>query len=247
MLDDILNSAKTTLTERLASPLVGSFVVAWCAWNYRFLVVLLSDASISRTFELIDTVIFPTSASIVTKGFLFPLISALVYVFVYPYPAKFVYGFTRRRQKEINQLRQKIEDETPMTQEESRAFRLEYLERERSWKERLDGLAAENDALKAALQPPSKVSDKPKKPQALGKGVGKNTSESQLEILILLGNTGEPMEEAQLLRSIKGERLQKDFDLGELKNLGLVRYNPAYATYQITHEGRRVLLDLAKG
>lgn len=247
MLEEVLNSAKTTLLERLASPLFGSFAVAWCAWNYRFLVVLFSDASVTTTFELIDTVAFPTPWSVAVKGFFLPMISTLVYVFVYPYPAKLVYGFTRRRQKEINQLRQQIEDETLMTKEESRAFRLEYLERERLWKERLDGLVTENETLKAALQPaPKEIAEAPKSPEP-EKMPRKEVLPSQLEILKLLGQKGVPVEEQWLLGAISGQRLQKDFDLGELQGRKLIRRDGLNDTYQITHEGRRLLLDEPNG
>lgn len=69
LLDDLLTSAKQTLVERLASPLLGSFAAAWCVWNYKFLVVLFSSAGVSQTFALIEKFAFPDAWSILIRGF----------------------------------------------------------------------------------------------------------------------------------------------------------------------------------
>jgi len=118
MVDEILKSAKAQISERIASPLIGSFVISWCLWNYKFLVILFSSASVSQTFALIDKIAFPTFWALVLNGILLPILTAVAYIFAYPYPAKYVYEFTRRRQKEINEVRQRIEDETLLTIEE---------------------------------------------------------------------------------------------------------------------------------
>lgn len=84
MLDDLLKSAKETIADRLASPLLGSFAVTWCLWNYKFLVILFSAAGVSQTFKLIETIAFPDTWSLIMRGTLYPLGSALLYVFAYP-------------------------------------------------------------------------------------------------------------------------------------------------------------------
>lgn len=249
MLDEILSSAKTTLVERLASPLLGSFVVAWCAWNYRFLIVLLSEKSITKTFELIDTVIFPTPLAVVTHGFLFPLISALVYVFIYPYPARFVYGFTRRRQKEINQLRQQIEDETPMTKEESRALRLEYLERERSWKEKMDSLVGENESLKSAVRAPTEISVKQTPVIEQNENV-KDLEEGKTAIRLAerIASSAELMESFDLAIQriqngypLNGQVPEKELAFFEAN--GIVSSSTGGGTYKWTELGKKVLKE----
>lgn len=49
MLKEIVDAAKEQASERLASPLTGSFTVSWAPWNYKSLVILFSAASVSRT------------------------------------------------------------------------------------------------------------------------------------------------------------------------------------------------------
>jgi hypothetical protein len=143
VLEEMIASAKAQATERLASPLTGSFLIAWCLWNYKFIVILFSAASVSKTFEMINSVAFPDAWTVATRGLLLPLLTAAAYIFVYPYRAKFVYGFTRRRQKEQNDLRRQIENETPLTLEESRKLRGEALAAEAKHKEELDQLNTE--------------------------------------------------------------------------------------------------------
>lgn len=54
MLEDLLKAAREQAADRLTSPLIGSFIVSWCLWNYRFLVILFFDATVSQTFRLIE-------------------------------------------------------------------------------------------------------------------------------------------------------------------------------------------------
>jgi hypothetical protein len=77
--------------------------------------------SVTEKFTAISQ-LFPNRESYVYHGFLFPLLTVLVYIFVYPYPSKFIYSFWRRRQKELLEVRQRIENETCLTVEQSRAI-----------------------------------------------------------------------------------------------------------------------------
>ena len=148
MVDEIVKSAKAQLSERIASPLIGSFAISWCLWNYKFLVILFSYASVSHTFVLVDTIVFPSIWLLIFNGVLFPAATTFAYIFVYPYPAKYVYEFTRHRQKEINEVRQRIEDETLLTIEESRKIRAEVIQTEKAHQEIVDRLNGEISRLK---------------------------------------------------------------------------------------------------
>jgi hypothetical protein len=152
MIDDLLTAAKAGVLDRLASPLLGSFSAAWCVWNYKFLVILFSDATVSQTFRLIETVAFPDAASIVGRGVVFPLLTALFYVFVYPHPARFVYEYSLQRQREANDVRRRIEAETLLTLEETRRFRAEFAKSERASQETVDRLNSEISRLKGNLE-----------------------------------------------------------------------------------------------
>lgn len=123
MLDDAIKTVKAQLYEKSGSPLFTAFVISWCSWNYRFITVLISDLPMVEKFKYIDTKIFPNFDAYFFQGTIFPLITTALIIFVYPYPARFVYEFWRQRQKELKAIQQKIEDETPLTKEEAREIR----------------------------------------------------------------------------------------------------------------------------
>jgi hypothetical protein len=245
MLTDILESAKQSLFERLSSPLLGAFFLSWCAWNWKFLVILLSDTSITTTFSLIESIAFPDYSTTIFRGLVFPLLSACAYVFIYPYPARFVYDFTLRRQREINQTKQRISDETPLTIEESRRIRSEYIEKERSHvalvQELSDEIARLNEAL-GARDKQIKAS-----PPSDAEIPHDRLDESQLELLRLLEMTGGESPEQDLIQQSSETKVKTEFNIGELERRDLVsrHYSNRARAYIVafTHDGRRALIE----
>jgi hypothetical protein len=205
MVDEIVKSAKAQLSERIASPLIGSFAISWSLWNYKFLVILFSAASVSQTFALVDTMVFPTTWSLVLNGILLPAASTFAYIFLYPYPAKYVYEFTRRRQKEINEVRQRIEDETLLTIEESRKIRAEVLQLEKAHQEIVDRLDVEISRLKLEIK--NGQPELPTVPPAADDSSQEAVTPTQLAVLKLLEKAGGKMNEDILIKSSKESKV----------------------------------------
>jgi hypothetical protein len=243
LLDDLLTSAKQTLVERLASPLLGSFAVAWCAWNYKFLVILFSSASVSQTFDLIEKIAFPDAWSIFARGIFYPLASASVYVFLYPYPARYIYEFTLKRQREINQTKQRIADETPLTREESRRLRAEFVQRERTHAGQVQELTNEITRLNAALDSKQALASPPELSPA--ERLYDRLEPSQFRLLQAVEELGSPVSESELVSTSKEKRVKTEYDIGELVRRRLLRRNSDGDGYSLdfTHDGRRALLD----
>lgn len=245
MLADILQSAKQSLTERFASPLMGSFVISWCLWNWKFLVILFSNASVSQTFALIEKVSFPNTEVLVTRGILYPLLTAAVYIFVYPYPAKLVYAYTLRRQREINQIKQSIADETPLTLEESRRLRAEYIEHERKNTEVIGKLNDEIARLNAALDAVNRTqfASSPSPTERMNITL----EPSQLHLLRLIEKAGGTAFESSLIEESTESKVKTEFDIGELVQKRLLdrNYDQRMNEYSVgfTHEGRRALIE----
>jgi hypothetical protein len=124
---ELIDSVKQTIGERLSSPLLSSFIVSWCLWNWKFLVVLFSDADISVTFALIDKYCFSNTDEIFYHGLLFPFASTIAHVFGYPYLSIHVYRFTLKRQRDANQVKQEIANETLLNASQSNALNKENL------------------------------------------------------------------------------------------------------------------------
>lgn len=250
MLEDLLKAARDQVADRLASPLLGSFLVSWCLWNYKFLVILFSAATVSQTFHLIETVAFPDRASIALYGVLLPLLTAAAYIFAYPYPAKLVYGFTRRRQREILELRRKIEDETPLTIEDSRRIRAEVLQAEQKHREEIDRMAQDLTRAREELEKikPATVSAPPK--LATPPKISPLLESGQRELLRKLERQGGKASREVLLPKTGQAKVRTEFDLGELERLDLLSkdydQNEGDYVYELTHEGRRVVIKDSK-
>lgn len=123
-MDDLMNAVKAQLYERISSPLLSSFVISWIGWNYRFLLIVFSSMLTPDKVMYIDVVAFPGQYDVFLRGFFYPLASACALIFLYPFPAKYVYRFSRTQQKALKEIQTSIEDETPLTRDEAREIRI---------------------------------------------------------------------------------------------------------------------------
>jgi len=247
MLENFFEPVRDTLRERLASPLLASFTASWCLWNYKFIVILFSANSVERTFQLIDEVAFPDIPTILTKGVLYPTIAACIYIFLFPYPTRWVYGFTKRQQKKLNELKQSIEDETLLTNEESQKIRMKIREQDLKHKEEVANLSEEIEDLKVQLHATAKASVADQEPKIAQ--VEPAITSAQEHILVLLDESGGNMSTAALVRrNGNSNKTKTEFDLGELVRLGLLESNYDHSTSEyglsFTHEGRGALIKM---
>lgn len=123
MFDDLIKTVKSQLYDRVTSPLFSCFFISWVGWNYKFILVLLSGIKIEEKFKYIDLNIYTSAYDIALHGIFYPLLTALFVIYIYPYPAKYTYSFYRRRQVELKEIQQQIDDDTPLTKEEAKKIR----------------------------------------------------------------------------------------------------------------------------
>lgn len=122
---DLINSIKVHLHERSTSPLFGAFALSWIVWNYKFIMVLLSDLNPLEKIAYIDIFLFPSIQDSFLFGVLFPLTTAVVFIYAYPIPAKIIFSYWKTKQNELNKERQKIEKQKLLSVEESQKIRQE--------------------------------------------------------------------------------------------------------------------------
>ncbi len=245
MFEQIFGSVRSQIDERLSNPLAGSFLISWCIWNYKFFAILFSAENITKTFDLIDKIAFPDTQSLFLNGLLYPAITSAAYIFIYPYPAKFVYAFSRNRQREITEIKRRIEEETPLTIEESRRIRSELAQIESEHSEQIDKKDREIERLKSQLSNPSLetiTTDIKHSPQA-----AKHLEESQINILRLVEKYDGKAPERRILSDSSDSQTKTEFDLGELVNKELLERNYRASAedhvYTFTHAGRKFLLS----
>ncbi|HUW50573.1 MAG TPA: hypothetical protein VMV75_06125 [Sulfuricella sp.] len=244
MFEDVLKTVQSQINERLSSPLMGSFVISWCFWNYKFLVILFSAASVTNTFLLVNSIAFPDTTSVVLNGVIYPLLTAALYIFVYPYPAKYVYKFTRKKQKEILEIKRRIEDETPLTLEESRKIRSDLFKVELEYSQELEQKDKEIERLKSEIASTRSVLPTETAPSNSVSPV--SITPSQLSLLRQVEHLKGQAPEKRLISQSQESQVKTEFDLGELEKMGFLthRYKSSLSdnVYEFTHDGRSYLV-----
>lgn len=240
-MEDFVKSVKAQLYDRVSSPLFFSFVISWLLWNYRFVLIVLSDTSVSQKFNMIDTQIFPDWEVSLFKGVFLPLVSSLIYLFLYPYPAWHVFRHIRMQQKRLKELQQEIDDETPLTREEARSLRVLV----RSAADEQDRIAAEKDGiirdLKAEIENmQSESSEGDARPTESQRRETSPLDEIQKSIMHILADDEGFVDSHIIFSKIQEKRLHVQHAIDKLKDLDYIEEEmfsnePAF---QLSPDGR---------
>ena len=122
-MDDVIKSVKAYLYDRTASPLFGSFLLAWLAWNYRIIFVFFTGGSAQEKLEALDLVFsrfdfIPYVPAEIVNIIFMPAVITLFYIFCYPKLAKPVFEHSLKKQKELAEIKQQQENTRLLSVEE---------------------------------------------------------------------------------------------------------------------------------
>ena len=252
MLDDLSKSIKAQLYERVSSPLLARSCLSWVAWNYRVIMVLVSSMPFTEKISYIDTHIFPTYQQVLLQGSLYPLLTALFLIFAYPIPAKYVYEHWRKRQRELKEIQQRIDDETPLSREDARVIRREALKASLDYDKEIQSKSAEIARLKELIEELQQVA--PSKPPPLQSDQADSPSPDsandlnnlQFQMLDEIAQATDGIPKKMLLAHSGDDVVLAEYNLGELKRAELVteNYSGAKREYilKATHPGRALLV-----
>lgn len=148
---DLVSGMRNLLSERLVSPLFPTFIASWLIVNYRILLTIISDENLEAKFSIIDTVLFPSWTCLLAKGFLIPLVLSMGYIFLYPIPSKWVYGYALNNQRKLREKRQEVEKARVYTVEESQKLMTYYYDRESRIQEQLSQRMQDIEQLRAKI------------------------------------------------------------------------------------------------
>lgn len=244
MIDEILKSIRSQLYERAVSPLMGSFFISWAAWNYKFIMLLFSNSVITEKYRLIDEVLYVNWCQIYLSGALYPLLTALFFIYAYPIPAKYAFVYSRNRKKEISDIKKVIEEETLLTVKQSRAIKNEVYSLEQEYLQELERKNNEIEKLKENANTQEYSTER--RPEVSTKENNDKITDSQLLLLKAIGKTSDKVRESMLVNNTEGGHVKAKYDLGELeKNKYVKRYHgttEADYTYVLTRTGRAFLV-----
>jgi len=101
------------------------------------LFALLSSMDTPSKFKYIDKVLHADPWWNFVLWFVGPLATAAAVIYVYPFPAKWVYEFTSKKQNELRKVKQEAEDERPMTRDEERTLRRQMVDLQAEFETRI--------------------------------------------------------------------------------------------------------------
>lgn len=184
MFEDLIKTVKAQLYDRVTSPLLGCFLLSWVIWNYKFIFALFSSMKIEDKFKYIDNVIYKGASDYLIQCLALPLITTAFFIFIYPYPAKFTYEFFRKRQVELKEIQQKLDNETPLTKEEAKKIRSDAIKMSIDFEMEIEKLREENLSLRKILKElneNSNIIDKNNTPSNETSAIINEDDSSQLE------------------------------------------------------------------
>jgi hypothetical protein len=155
--------------------------------------------------------------------------------------------FYQAPKKKLNELKQSIEDETLLTNEESQKIRMKIREQDLKHKEEVANLSQEIEDLKVQLYATAKAPAAVQEPKI--EQIEPAITSAQAHILVTLDESGGNMSTAALVRQNgNSNKTKTEFDLGELVRLGLIESNYDHSTSEyglrFTHAGRGALIKM---
>lgn len=82
MLTDVVNSVKAALYDRTSSPLFGAFAISWVGWNYRLLLVALSEGNYAEKLVYISGILYRSTQDYLLYFCGAPLATAVAFIYL---------------------------------------------------------------------------------------------------------------------------------------------------------------------
>jgi len=247
-MDDLIKSFKAQLYDRVTSPLFSTLLITWATWNHRLFFALVSSSELQKKFDYIDEVLYPTWKEVLGRGTLFPLLSALFLIYVFPKPARWVYEYTREEHKELKKIQQRIDDETPITVEEARELRSAIRKAEAEFDKAIDERNKLIEKLKLEISQVDLAEAKSENVLSLSAKSSKDKpdneqiDERQVEALYRIAKSREGLEIDQLISSKNDrDRILIQHAIDELLRKRLIEYFAS--RYSATPRGRAKLVE----
>lgn len=122
---DTLQEIWNSVTERFRNPLFFAFTASWTIANYKFIVVLSSDAKFEDKIYYIETALYPANSSHLPQLFCWPLLGAIIYVFVLPFISLTSTWVTSLCERMHNDIKINMLQKATLTVEQADTFKRE--------------------------------------------------------------------------------------------------------------------------
>ena len=124
MLDETKDSIKSSITERLTSPVLGSFFSFWFILNWKGVYFLFYPGSNLAAQEKIE--IYYTTYATWWNGLILPGLLSLAFIYFYPYLANAAFEIWKQSEQEKKEAALKIEKKSVVSGEEFAELETKY-------------------------------------------------------------------------------------------------------------------------
>ncbi|EKF9659542.1 hypothetical protein O1C77_003563 [Vibrio cholerae] len=247
MFEDITKSIKANLYDRVSSPLFGAFAISWLLWNFKVVLVVFSSlTAIEKINYLEGTLVYSDTVDLILRGLLYPVFSSIAFLVLYPIPAKWAFGYWSRKQKELKVLKQEIEDETPLTLEESRRIRRDSVRLEIEFEEEIARKEEEIVRLKEVIQSlqSAEVSSS-RKVEKEPSNTSIDFNAEQLSVISDIAQKGGTVRDDEFLSSTKLDVVKAKYYLEDLDAKGYLKRNYTRGAYysELTTSGKKLAIE----
>ena len=168
---ELLNAIHLGITERLTSPLLGTYVLSFIFFNFRIVLIIFGDASLDHKMALFDERLSLNHWPYVFGA---PIAFTLFYVYLYPRIATPVYAMRLRFLSGLSALRQQEEGSRLLDVETSRRLLVEMHDQQVKFDDEQRRSQELITALRQQLTTAARGLDKPiSTPQALSNDITK--------------------------------------------------------------------------
>ncbi|HCG9213595.1 hypothetical protein HJ105_11770 [Vibrio parahaemolyticus] len=187
MVGELWTSIKAYLYERTSSPLLGAIVAGLFVWNFKIVMLVFSSASYavkvweidyfySQTFFIADAL---GGESWVWSNYVFcvyvmPLVTAIFYIYVFPFFSHKVFEHSYDKQIKLNDKRKTMQGTAILTEEEKEEI-LNQVEQAKL-KSRKDVLDARNEIADLESQRDTLITEKGQLGKSLADATNRNTA-----------------------------------------------------------------------
>ena len=251
MIDELVKTIRLHLSERLTSPLLGAFICSWILWNYRAVLIIASEEPVRRKLEFLHSIAFPDHGTAFLYGVLAPLATSLLYIFLYPLPARFVYNWSGKQRSLLLAIRRKNDSETLLTKEDTEKFRADFSKKEQEFYAQTEMRDREIDRLNSQIVRLTNEIDGLKKrvKTARSSGTSFELNSERARVLDTIQKLDESAFVAKISEAVSIDSLELEVLLNDIGSAGLVSGSSVTvngrqrARFSLTSAGKKALVD----
>ena len=120
-------SMKAKMYDFTYTPFMSSMVIAWIILNHKYILIYMSSAKLDEKLNHLKAYDFSLWDIPYTNNIILAIVFGLFYTYAYPIISKKFYQYTLNRTKELKTIKKDIEDKTPITEEEAKEYREQFI------------------------------------------------------------------------------------------------------------------------